>query len=305
MLLLSQIGKSALALGLLLACASNSRAMDEADIAEELANLGVQCKYDDDANVVAVEFGYFSLATDEDLVLLKGLDHLEEVEIHELDLGNVGFTHLASLSHLKRLYVSGIKCIDADIEHLAGLTALEDLGLSDTAVTDASIAKLLKLPHLKWINLSSTRVTPEGLRRLRRGRPRLHVAESWNYFAGIVNGRGVLDLPCATIVFADIRGSKSAGGGGGGAIQVSRSLDEQEGDVPLGSAGGASFGSGGLGVISASVTRKNGIPTIRVGKHQIEIKGEGTELVVDGQSFRLAGKKRRIVVDADGTVTLE
>jgi len=65
----SCIGKSAFAIGLLLAFACNSPASDDGDVAKELASLGVECDYDDDGNVIGVDFGYHPLATAADLSL--------------------------------------------------------------------------------------------------------------------------------------------------------------------------------------------------------------------------------------------
>jgi len=211
-----------LSIGLLLAFGCPSFASDDDDVVTRLKNLGAECEHDDEGNLVAVDFGFFPLATADDLALLNGLDTVVDVAISEMNLSSDGFKHLASFSKLKRLDASGTKCTDADVRHLAGLQSLEEVALSDNAVTDASIPTLTKLQNLRWIDLSSTRVTPEGLRRLRRALPKLHVNESWSYFAGYVGGHAVLDMDRATIVFNYMHVPESSGGGGGGgSIQVS------------------------------------------------------------------------------------
>jgi len=274
------------------------------DVVAKLKSLGAEFDCDDDGNVIAVDFGTNPLATDADLSLLKSLNHLVKVDAVALKLSNVGLKHLASLSKLKRLHLADTKFTDADVKYLKSLTALEELGLSGTAITDAAIPNLVKLRHLKWINLSFTRVTPKGLRLLRRELPNVYVSESWNYVASIVDGRGVLDTDRATIIFDDIHGPKGVGGGGGSTIQVSK---PQNDDGNFSSGGGGSvwvFGKGSA-AITVSASRIKGMPTILVGKHRIEIKGEGTEVVVDGQPFRLGSKKIRIIVDTDGFASLE
>ncbi|MEM8864571.1 MAG: hypothetical protein AAGF31_03390 [Planctomycetota bacterium] len=290
--------KSVFLVGLSLAFVCPAFALDGNDVVASLKNLGASCEEDAGGNLVAVDFGFQPLATGDDLALLNGLHTVVDVAISEMNLSSDGFKHLASLAKLKRLDVSGTKCTDADIRHLAGLKSLEELVLSDSAVTDASIPTLVKLPNLRWIDLSSTRVTPAGLRRLRRAQPDLHVNEWWNYFVGYVGGRGVLDMDRATIVFESIQARNSAGGGGGGSIQISKSAKDDE-DFTASGGGGV---NGHL--ISASVSRINGIPTIQVGQHRIKIKGEGTELVVDDQAFPIDREKLRIVVDDDGVAAL-
>jgi len=304
MLFAPNTGTMLIATGLLFAWACNSLASDDAVVAKKLTSLGVKCEFDDDGHVVVVDFGWNHAASAADLLLLKGLDHLVELNISDLNLRSVGFKNLALLPNLKRLYASGTKCTDDDVGRISGLSTLEELDLRDTAVTDASIATFTRLRRLKWTNLSSTRVTRDGIRRLRRELPQAHVAEYWEYHAGIRDGKGVLDLDHAVIAFQEIRGSKSAGGGSGGLIEVSRSVDER--DQPSMQRGmGMSFGVDGFGYLYSSTSRNNGIPMFRVGKHRIEVRADGTELVVDGKSFQIGSEKLRVVVDTDGVAKLD
>ena len=298
---------SVLSIGLLLAFGCPTIA--DGNVVTKLKSLAAKCENNDSGNLIAVDFGFHPLATGDDLALLNGLDSVSDVSIAGMDLGSDGFKHFASLSKLKRLDASGAKCTDADIRHLAGLQSLQELALSDNAITDASVPTLAKLESLRWINLSSTRVTPEGLSRLRRALPKLHVQESWNYFAGYVRGRVVLDMDRATIVFNYMHAPESSnGGGGGGSVQVSKSAEDEKDFAESGSSGsggGFVIGRSSSASIYTSIVRTNGIPTIRVGKHRIEIKGEGTELIIDGQAFSIGREKLRIVVDGDGIATLD
>jgi hypothetical protein len=212
---------SLLAIGLLVVVTSEAIASDESQISETLKSHGVSCTFDDDDNLVSVDFGWMptSVFICDDLPLLRNLGHLIEVKAYGLELGDEGFKHLASLSQLKRLDLSGTKCTDADIELFAGLLNLEELALGNTAVTDASVTKFIalhrfnKFQKLKGIELSSTRITQAGLTRLRRELPHLHISERWSYYAGIMDGRGMLALDHAIIYFTDITGSKAASAG--------------------------------------------------------------------------------------------
>jgi hypothetical protein len=180
------------------------------------------------------------------------------------------------------------------------LGAIEKLNLSGTAITDASIETLAKLPNLKWVDLSSTRITPDGLSRLRQQLPDLRISEWWDYRAGIMGGRGLLDIEKATIIFDYVNVRGSGGAWSGGAIEVSKpSNDESEFTSTT-----SGTGSIGANSVSASLHYVDGIPTIHVGKHVVEIKNEGADLFVDGTRFRIGKKKLRISLSEDGVATL-
>lgn len=270
---------------------------DVAFIKLELA--GAECETDDAGNVVGVEF-LAELATEEDLSLVAELQHLTDITISGVNIGNDGFRYLRTLPSLKSLNASDTKCTDVDIKHISGLNAIEHLNLSGTAITDESIPVLLKLPKLRWVDLSSTRVTPDGLRRLRRELPKLHVHERWDYIAGIIGGRPTLDIQRATIVFGETRKSRNGGEWGGGSIEVSKAIGEDFGTVTS-SGGGGSFGTGGA---IANLQYVYGIPTIQIGDNKIEITNSGENLIINGQNFEITNKKLRIRLGSDGVATL-
>ncbi|WP_146409947.1 hypothetical protein [Allorhodopirellula heiligendammensis] len=276
-----------------------ARTYGDDGVAAKLEIAGAECETDKEGNIVGVYFRD-ELATAQDLSLFAELEHVTEIAISGVDLGDDGLKHLSSLATLKELDASETKCTDRDLENLASLTAIEWIDLSDTAITDASIDTLMKLPNLKWIDLSSTRVTVDGLGRLRKHNPELHVSEWWNYRAGVMGGRGLLDIQRATIIFDYVRASGSGGGWGGGSIEVSKPIDNDQSSASM-SGGGGSIGPGS---VSAALAYVDGIPTIRVGKHTVEIRNDGSDLFVDGQRFRITKKKLRISLTADGVATL-
>ncbi|MEZ6032336.1 MAG: hypothetical protein R3C17_04530 [Planctomycetaceae bacterium] len=114
-----------------------------------------------------------------------------------------------------------------------------------------------------------------------------------------------LDLERATIIFDDVRAPDSGGGGGGGSIVVSRPSAVEDGfSTTSGGGGGFSFGGGGFSFLSATLEYVNDVPTLRVGKHTVEIKNDGRAVVVDGQQFPISKKKLRIKLTAEGVATL-
>ena len=279
---------------------SASSAFGGEDVRGKLARAGAEFETDSAGNIVEV---YFSggLAVGEDLLLLAGLDHVTDIGISGVKLGDDGLRHLKTLSNLKQLDASDTKCTDKDLQHLIGITAIERINLSDTSITDASVATLLAMPNLKWVDLSATRMTVEGILHLRQQKPGLHIRERWNYSVGTIAGvGGFLDLERVTIIFDYVRVPESGGAWGGGSIEVSKPLAEENGFVTT------SGGGGGIGPdsVSATLDYVNGVPTLRVGKHTVEIKNEGRDVVVDGQQFSISKKKIRIKLTAEGVATL-
>lgn len=294
---------------LFLSCFSQSHGNEAVEA--KLQALGADLEYDGGDNVISVSFDFEPIATDRDLKLLKELDHLVELNLGEFRFTKVGLKHISSLVKLKRLYLSDTKFTDADLQYLEGLTKLEIVYLRGTAITDAAIPTLAALPNLTNVALGKTRVTAEGIRSLSNAKPELIFDESWDYMASIIDGRGVLDMYRATIIFNDISGAKSFGGGSGSSIDISSHLSDEESSsenhvTKRSYGGGFSFGfRGGGNTISAIASREKGIPTLKVRKHVIEIFKNGTEIVVDGQSFELGVEKARIIVEPDGVAKLE
>ncbi len=79
-----------LATSLMLGLTFPFKAFGNDDVVGKLKSLGAEVDYDEDGNVIAVDFGFRSLATDADLSLLKSLHHLVEVDAAKLKLSNVG-----------------------------------------------------------------------------------------------------------------------------------------------------------------------------------------------------------------------
>lgn len=98
---------------------------------------------------------------------LKGLTHLQKLDVHYTGVTDAGLGHLEGLTQLQELDVSNTKVTDAGLEHLKGLINLRSLNLSDTAVTDMGLKYLNGLTHLQSLDLSNTKVTGVGLEHLK------------------------------------------------------------------------------------------------------------------------------------------
>ncbi len=116
--------------------------------------------------VVAVFLDRTPIA-DADLVHLKGLAHLTNLQLRDTAITDAGLVHLKRLTSLKSLDLSRTRVTDAGAVHLKGLTNLEMLGLISDQITDAGLAHLRSLTSLQSLFLSGTKVSGAGLAHLK------------------------------------------------------------------------------------------------------------------------------------------
>jgi Leucine-rich repeat (LRR) protein len=113
--------------------------------------------------------------TDADLEKLKGLTHLEILDLQETWVTDAGMLFVADLKQLKELDLYRTRVGDRGVEFLQYLPELVKLELSYTAITDAGLEKLASLKKLRTLNLYGTRVTKDGLKKLRAALPECKV----------------------------------------------------------------------------------------------------------------------------------
>ena len=264
---------------------------------QKLEAVGYELEYDDNQQVSGAYIE--KLAKLEDLALLSDLEHLEWLTVGVIMSPSTTENEKELTSEPSILVEDEKKAVEVDVFNLsdiAKLSNLESLSIGGTAVTDESIEALSSLKSLKHLYLNSSRVTAAGIKLLKKEFPELQIDRTWHYFVGVFDGRAVLDLDRAMVFFADKDVSASGSGGGGGVLQVSMS-DKSGGSRS--SAGGGSL----LNSISAQVVCNFEGVVITVDKHKIEIRNDGAELIVDGQSFAITDKKLSITVNADGVVS--
>ncbi|HDZ22257.1 hypothetical protein LCGC14_0274960 [marine sediment metagenome] len=107
---------------------------------------------------------WLSRATDDDLAHLKGLKHLQWLDLSHSKITDAGLVHLKALTGLRTLLLPNCEGItDAGIAHLSRLTGLKRLDLRSTNITDAGLAHLQGLTDLKELDISATKITDAGL----------------------------------------------------------------------------------------------------------------------------------------------
>lgn len=90
---------------------------------EKLVTLGARITFDDQKRVTGVNLGERRI-TDADLVHLRGLGHLQELDLTRTKVTSAGLAHLADLTTLQRLFLTETKIDDAGLVHLKGMKSL-------------------------------------------------------------------------------------------------------------------------------------------------------------------------------------
>jgi Leucine-rich repeat (LRR) protein len=100
------------------------------------------------------------------LAHVKGLTHLNKLNLDCTQITDAGLEHLAGLTQLQSLSLHNTQVTDAGLAHLTRLPQLQWLGLEKSQVTDAGLANLIRLTQLQWLGLDNTQVTDAGLAHL-------------------------------------------------------------------------------------------------------------------------------------------
>lgn len=91
---------------------------------------------------VSLELHGNSTSIDAELVHLKTLDQLKDLNLIDTRITDVWAAYLRPLVRLQNLYLSGTRITDAGLGHLKGLTELNELDLRGTKVTESGVAEL-------------------------------------------------------------------------------------------------------------------------------------------------------------------
>jgi hypothetical protein len=117
--------------------------------------------------VALIEFS--APVTDEDLVHLAALPHIERLHVsdqesyEEHNITDAGFAHLPRPDRLTHFGAANTRIGDTFLTRLAGATELQTLHLSATRVTDEGLRSLPRLPKLKYLGLGYTSVGDAGV----------------------------------------------------------------------------------------------------------------------------------------------
>lgn len=113
--------------------------------------------------------------TDDQLIPLKNLPQVAQLNLRGREVTNAGLVHLKDLKGLVRLHLEKTKVTDEGLQQLKGLENLEYLNLYGTEVTDAGLKHLEGLKKLRKLYLWQTQVTDAGVAGLKGAVPELQI----------------------------------------------------------------------------------------------------------------------------------
>jgi hypothetical protein len=121
---------------------------------------------------------------DADLVYLRGLTWLEDLDLSCNRFTGVGLGHLGGMLLLKRLDLYGGDLTDEGLGHLPALPSLRELSLAiHFALTDGALVHLNKFPALEELSLGNTPVGDGGIDYLKRLKALRHLDISYTRFS--------------------------------------------------------------------------------------------------------------------------
>jgi len=113
--------------------------------------------------------------TDKNLVPLKDLKDVVELNLRGTDVTDAGLKHVAGLKSLKKLHLEKTKITDKGLAELKGLDNLEWLNVYGTQVSNDSLTHIKNLKGLKKYYIFETKVTIEGVAQMKKELPKLQI----------------------------------------------------------------------------------------------------------------------------------
>jgi hypothetical protein len=118
---------------------------------------------------------------DEDLLLLKDMANLTELNLGGTNITDAGLVHLKPLKNLTRLQLHNTKISDAGLVNLKEMTKLHSLNLYGSAgITDAGLEHLKGLTNLRRLYLWQTKVTEAAANKLSAAVPGLIIDRGYD-----------------------------------------------------------------------------------------------------------------------------
>lgn len=132
----------------------------------DAATKGVRSRDIDDAlrrlqTVVTLDLSYNDEITDETMLVVGSLHHLEYLGLQATGVTDVGLKHLRGHPNLRVLDIGSLG--DAGASVISSLPALEVLWFDEGKVGDRGAAALAKMPKLADVHIADTQITDIGL----------------------------------------------------------------------------------------------------------------------------------------------
>ncbi|HET6248338.1 MAG TPA: ankyrin repeat domain-containing protein [Tepidisphaeraceae bacterium] len=135
---------------------------DDPKSVKALEKLDVSMNWGEDNNVWKIECRGKQVS-DADLQYIKGLRHLEILDLTGTQVTDAGLVQLEGMPVLRNLELDGTAVTDAGMAHVARLPALRFLSLNSTVISDQGLARIGSVKTIEGLYLNGTHVTDAGL----------------------------------------------------------------------------------------------------------------------------------------------
>jgi hypothetical protein len=116
--------------------------------------------------------------TDDGLEIVRGLTHLQELQLSGTGITDVGLERLSGLTDLRGLHLTKVGITDAGLKYLKRLPRLQTLTLWYVNVSDKGLEDLKELHELRSLWLHETHITDDGVKDLQRVLPNLKIKKT-------------------------------------------------------------------------------------------------------------------------------
>jgi Leucine Rich repeat len=113
--------------------------------------------------------------TDKNLVPLKDLKDVYELNLRGTDVTDAGLKYIAGLKSLKKLHLEKTRITDKGLAELKGLDGLEWLNVYGTQVSNDCLPHVKALKGLKKFYIFETKVTIDGVAKMKKELPKLQI----------------------------------------------------------------------------------------------------------------------------------
>jgi internalin A len=131
-------------------------------LAAKLTLMGSRVIWDGDLRIRSVAM-FGEEIVDRDLVLLRQVPGLLELNLTRTNISDAGLFHVSKLSKLKILLLGGTDITDEGAQMLESLVELEQLNLTNTGITDSGVLAIAGMSKLEALWLDTTDITDTAL----------------------------------------------------------------------------------------------------------------------------------------------
>lgn len=150
--------------------AANSEPVEELDVVAAMERIATGLRKDTQGYLTEINFRG-SAVSDENLLMLPKLSHLQSILLNEAKISDAGLVPIGQIPSLTNLDLRDCPISNAGLAHLTGLTGLKALRLSGKSgactVDDGGLEHVAKLTAMKALLLDFLWVSGDGIAQLK------------------------------------------------------------------------------------------------------------------------------------------